>query len=372
MRLPVSSRAPVWGASGKAPSSPRRYSRFQVVPPCGGHHPDDGLISGIDDSFKSCPRVGGIRYGGVYVCCTYRFQVVPPCGGHLFASIDELHQHPVSSRAPVWGASHRSSSVRRPTRVSSRAPVWGASTKRQLNPLKIMFQVVPPCGGHQNGGLAMATVDLFQVVPPCGGHLVQCAVLVEAQVSSRAPVWGASCSKLQGSPPGRGFKSCPRVGGIAPYIRWRVSPARFQVVPPCGGHPANSRMNVPSLTGVSSRAPVWGASIINVKMHIPKGVSSRAPVWGASSLAQRRRRGDPVSSRAPVWGASDAQADAAQSASVSSRAPVWGASPCTASCAPPALLFQVVPPCGGHLITSLLGVHLRLQFQVVPPCGGHL
>ena len=57
----VSSRAPVWGASGIGSRNLARY-KFQVVPPCGGH------LGGIPEvpprlrlpGFKSCPRVGGI------------------------------------------------------------------------------------------------------------------------------------------------------------------------------------------------------------------------------------------------------------------------------------------------------------------------
>ena len=56
-------------------------------------------------------------------------------------------------------------------------------------------------------------------------------------VSSRAPVWGAS-----EPPPGiwtvtGGFKSCPRVGGIQYALVLCFSITVFQVVPPCGGHP---------------------------------------------------------------------------------------------------------------------------------------
>ena len=35
---------------------------------------------------------------------------------------------------------------------------------------------------------------------------------------------------------------------------------------------------------VSSRAPVWGASLLNNRVVVKVRVSSRAPVWGASSV----------------------------------------------------------------------------------------
>ena len=36
---------------------------------------------------------------------------------------------------------------------------------------RYLFQVVPPCGGHQAGLRASSSWQQFQVVPPCGGHL---------------------------------------------------------------------------------------------------------------------------------------------------------------------------------------------------------
>ena len=275
--------------------------------------------------------------------------------------------------------------------VSSRAPVWGASyTIRTSNPaccfkscprvggIKVIFvemkkpgkfQVVPPCGGHPRQCVFFGSTNTFQVVPPCGGHRIG-AFLGHGprQVSSRAPVWGASqekrrerqmmaasfksCPRVGGIPPsggagrhGRSFKSCPRVGGIRQKARqiggyqvssrapvWGASPCPrtsewnhwFQVVPPCGGHPApQSRGRVPA--GVSSRAPVWGASVACVVLIGHDPVSSRAPVWGASSCASSFRL---------------------------------------------VMMFQVVPPCGGHRRTSWPTSPPR-RFQVVPPCGGH-
>ena len=79
------------------------------------------------ESFKSCPRVGGI----------------------LEKQLDAMQKGEVSSRAPVWGASHDGMRVYYDKEVSSRAPVWGASLPQ---------------------------------------HILEAA----ESVSSRAPVWGAS------------------------------------------------------------------------------------------------------------------------------------------------------------------------------------
>ena len=39
-------------------------------------------FEGRQDSFKSCPRVGGIDVSGLTPAAYKVFQVVPPCGGH--------------------------------------------------------------------------------------------------------------------------------------------------------------------------------------------------------------------------------------------------------------------------------------------------
>ena len=168
------------------------------------------------ECFKSCPRVGGIK---------------SKCGAH--------GDRNVSSRAPVWGASFvcglRCPAIRRfkscprvggildkRTRqkrtetVSSRAPVWGASS-------------------------AMDRINMI------------------LQVSSRAPVWGASLFSAQLMPL-NGFQVVPPCGGHLPPCLFLPANYKFQVVPPCGGH-LKAFLIVFSREEVSSRAPVWGASI---------------------------------------------------------------------------------------------------------------
>ena len=54
------------------------------------------------------------------------------------------------------------------------------------------FQVVPPCGGHLERDSVSRIEIGFQVVPPCGGHLGALGEAEGVEVSSRAPVWGAS------------------------------------------------------------------------------------------------------------------------------------------------------------------------------------
>ena len=190
LAAPVSSRAPVWGASAKDYTY-NGQQLFQVVPPCGGHRVS-GWADSHDKSFKSCPRVGGIHLQGQGLRCG-QFQVVPPCGGHPRLK----QQAPVPPWfqvvPPCGGHLGGGNCFCGAAVVSSRAPVWGASGAIEGGPPQEQFQVVPPCGGHPSSAMDGATPFMFQVVPPCGGH----------QASSR-----------------------------------RIWPLRqFQVVPPCGGHP---------------------------------------------------------------------------------------------------------------------------------------
>ena len=166
----VSSRAPVWGASTRS-FSPLREKKFQVVPPCGGHHLFAPLSS-LQWVVSSRAPVWG--------------------ASHAAARVPKFSL--VSSRAPVWGASwlvkHQEMLF---PKVSSRAPVWGASWRRRSGDNSFGFQVVPPCGGHPSwpstpmaspgfkscprvGGIhkdfaKISGMSGFQVVPPCGGHL---------------------------------------------------------------------------------------------------------------------------------------------------------------------------------------------------------
>ena len=257
----------------------------------------------------------------------------------------------VSSRAPVWGASFRAycpvcdpcfkscprvggipqalHTTTNPGEVSSRAPVWGASFKFFRKIFRhALFQVVPPCGGHQGN---------------------KAAANFARRVSSRAPVWGASSLVHVVALKIRGFKSCPRVGGIWIDSRRKMLKSVFQVVPPCGGHLPNQRADSGRLASFKSCPRVGGIPQLPTYSVVGYGVSSRAPVWGAS----------PTSAGLTVIGG------------VSSRAPVWGASQNAALPGGSADCFKSCPRVGG-ITANHSKKRFPSRFQVVPPCGGHL
>ena len=205
----------------------------------------------------------------------------------------------------MWGASHCESGGIRPTQRFKSCPRVGGIIKQDPRTTdQHEFQVVPPCGGHPATGLKSTWPAEFQVVPPCGGHQRKLSMaIIRILVSSRAPVWGASwwggrciCRLAR-------FKSCPRVGGIWPFMMPLFLRPWFQVVPPCGGHLTNSFRarrpkkcfkSCPRVGGIQisiqdekykpgfKSCPRVGGIFSAIYFHLESLVSSRAPVWGAS------------------------------------------------------------------------------------------
>ena len=186
---------------------------FQVVPPCGGH---PGLLiwSSLMRGFKSCPRVGGIWRPpcprGLHQC----FKSCPRVGGIRTCAIALRPRILYQVVPPCGGHPVPNTPILIFLKVSSSAPVWGSSQT---------FLYV--CSNPE-----------FQVVPPCGGHPRECLHRGRRPVSSRAPVWGASNIVDDLRDLVVSFKSCPRVGGITLRVRRDKAHTAFQVVPPCGGH----------------------------------------------------------------------------------------------------------------------------------------
>ena len=210
-----------------------------------------------------------------------------------------------------------------------------------------MFQVVPPCGGHQylsRGWRVYCTG--FKSCPRVGGIANSAQLRPSCKVSSRAPVWGAS-RMLRIMPPAMQFQVVPPCGGHPIADVESRAKSKFQVVPPCGGHLATILPHRLA-SGVSSRAPVWGASSKATK-KVKKPEFQVVPPcgghpvdfllslsWWVCFKSCPRVGGifcsfcsigcTSVSSRAPVWGASSPPSATSQITKVSSRAPVWGAS----------------------------------------------
>ena len=96
-------------------------------------------------------------------------------------------------------------------------------------------------------------------------------------------------------------------------------------MPPCGGHPGY-KLDSYDVMCVSSRAPVWGASNSARYLLHDGVVSSRAPVWGASVDVSIGHVNKAMFQVVPPCGGHLKHPDRRNLGKVSSRAPVWGAS----------------------------------------------
>ena len=142
--------------------------------------------------------------------------------------------------------------------------MWGASCCSfwLFCPLDFGFKSCPRVGGIFSSLLFwLYSIFCFKSCPRVGGIRTTLIVILVLSVSSRAPVWGASINLL-----------------------WGTLPPWFQVVPPCGGHPLQLQGICRPLC-FKSCPRVGGIGAIE-KISGGEGVSSRAPVWGASEKMQ--------------------------------------------------------------------------------------
>ena len=99
-----------------------------------------------------------------------------------------------------------------------------------------------------------------------------------------------------------GFKSCPRVGGIAPATIGAACLRCFKSCPRVGGIKVLG-VSMEWLTGFKSCPRVGGIPPSCWRSKMYPGFKSCPRVGGIKTLAEKRLR-EKVSSRAPVWGAS--------------------------------------------------------------------
>ena len=297
---------------------------FQSAPPCGGRHKRLDLPR-VQRRFQSAPPCGGRPRHSRRRACLRRFQSAPPCGGRRGALFPVITKGWFQSAPPCGG--------RRPLRlvrrarvgVSIRAPVRGATAAGARWHCRAgRFNPRPRAGGDVPLGRGDGAAAMFQSAPPCGGrlpHLAQAEAL--APVSIRAPVRGATGPRksVQGS---RMFQSAPPCGGRLTGAANLPDPDWFQSAPPCGGRRVR-RAQAQAGAAVSIRAPVRGATIVElVDMFPTEGFNPRPRAGGDD--ASRNIFGDHgVSIRAPVRGATSCQLLQRPLARVSIRAPVRGA-----------------------------------------------
>ena len=148
----------------------------------------------------------------------------------------------------MWGASRHTRDFCLFGAVSSRAPVWGASDLHlHLLILVGSFKSCPRVGGILVAVDDVKVVHSFKSCPRVGGIQGKPVICMTMIVSSRAPVWGASYFNRNYVAPRTVSSRAPVWGASRRFLLPFAASQWFQVVPPCGGHPATTAAGRPSM-----------------------------------------------------------------------------------------------------------------------------
>ncbi len=321
--LPVSIRAPAWGAThpgGDIPlvhvfqSAPPRGGRrevrvrqvaerrFQSAPPRGGRPPNG-------ERFRA-PPVVSIRAPAWGATLTpslayqeMEFQSAPPRGGRPCLAEWGYPMTVVSIRAPAWGATALPDLpwVRSP--VSIRAPAWGATGRQDGPGGQVHVSIRAPAWGATGPGPFGSDRRVVSIrAPAWGATPVQWRWARRLRVSIRAPAWGATGDHHHREDRRRVSIRAPAWGATAHSFGFMLPPLSFNPRPRVGG----DEYGLPrtSLTAQFQSAPPRGGRRVRAPPHVPdRPVSIRAPAWGATPTLAPNSHLRSVSIRAPAWGA---------------------------------------------------------------------
>ena len=203
-------------------------------------------------------------------------------------------------------------------------------------------------------------------------------------------MWGAStssrasptaCAQFQVVPPCGGhqaisriyqrkvwFQVVPPCGGHLDTNDLPELQQKFQVVPPCGGH-HHASLQRATAAGFKSCPRVGGIRASDC-IWLPYKVSSRAPVWGASRPVSRRLDDGQFQVVPPCGGHPPTVLGRKSPIRCFKSCPRVGGiqKPSHKRRQPPG--FKSCPRVGGIALISSVPSRLAV-FQVVPPCGGH-
>ena len=254
--------------------------------------------------------------------------------------------------------------------VSTHAPLWGATNVLPMYFYAALgFNPRAPMGRDSRTPLTATDGCEFQPTRPYGARLAGALTKVSRSlVSTHAPLWGATRFSRAISATSSSFN--PR----APMGR--------------DAEPRSRRLCVV----VSTHAPLWGATAAVGKLDIASLVSTHAPLWGATTPPPHRRRpSGRFNPRAPMgrdviqheiqnyakrfqptrpYGARPRpRGRRAAISPVSTHAPLWGATcrhPTSRGCRRPG--FNPRAPMGRDLYPSAAATSFA-QFQPTRPYG---
>ena len=142
-------------------------------------------------------------------------------------------------------------------------------------------------------------------------------------VSIRAPAWGATCVGVVFFVIVAGFNSRSRVGSDTATII-ATAGTMVSIRAPAWGATSELETGSRAAQGFNSRSRVGSDKIETVTLPWTE-VSIRAPAWGATCGHSVLHTILDVSIRAPAWGATDGGVQVLPLLEVSIRAPAWGA-----------------------------------------------
>ena len=256
------------------------FSKFQSALPHGERLRIERLITTYE-TFQSALPHGERRGHAGLVAAFLAFQSALPHGERPAALAEAKAALMVSIRAPAWGATGADGRNRQVFCVSIRAPAWGATRQARLLADRVGFQSALPHGERLPSRPAQVSEPEFQSALPHGERPhIAIHRISGADVSIRAPAWGATCSKKRVTPSGRGFNPRSRMGSDRRRKTTSSGVGAFQSALPHGERPhrvrwprARSRFNPRSRMGSDARRP------LDRHRH---EVSIRAPAWGAT------------------------------------------------------------------------------------------
>jgi len=187
-------------------------------------------------------------------------------------------------------------------RVSTHAPVRGATRPAHCVRCGSRFQPTLPCGERREPGGRPPGLCRFNPRSRAGSDPGPLPTGSGPTVSTHAPVRGATTAVVRSTPMAREFQPtlpCGERPGVEASLSTAVM---FQPTLPCGERPKYRGVLQPGF-GVSTHAPVRGATPRADPCWRQSLVSTHAPVRGATTFRCRRCRCFPVSTHAPVRGA---------------------------------------------------------------------
>ena len=219
---------------------------------------------------------------------------------------------------------------------------------------------------------ALIERSCFKPYPLAGVFNFWCCTFIFFVVSSHTPLRGYSYHDGTGDVSLTVSSHTPLRGYSAVCTRFPALRSPFQVIPPCGGirHRRLSRV----YTRICFKSYPLAGVFRNTRRQgrVSELVSSHTPLRGYSMRLKDQDLSAKFQVIPPCGGILISFKKSSKSLRVSSHTPLRGystASLCTASST---RWFQVIPPCGGIPAAASYSVRRICGFQVIPPCGGIL